>query len=71
MRKVEFLLKSDFQVIAFFIPLEVGYPIIIVVNFVYKQARQLIMSDWFTFSGYFFNWWFNLIMVTWLYYFPK
>ena len=36
LRKDDFLLKSGFQVIAFFIPLEVGYLVIIVVNFVYK-----------------------------------
>ena len=57
--KADFLLKSGLQVIAFFIPLEVGYRIIIVVNFVYKWAHQLflghhkIMSDWFTFSNIF------------------
>ena len=27
------------------------------------------MSDWFTFSQYFSDWWFNFIMITWLYYF--
>ena len=36
LRKVDFLLKSCFQVIAFLIPLEIGYLVIIVVNFVYK-----------------------------------
>ena len=36
LRKVEFLLKSGFQTIVFFIPLEVGFLVIIVVNFVYK-----------------------------------
>ena len=36
LRKVHFLLKSDFQVIAFFINLAVGHLVIIVVNFVYK-----------------------------------
>ena len=36
LRKVDFLLKNGFQVIAFFIHLEVGYLAIIVVNFVYK-----------------------------------
>ena len=50
-RKVDFFLKNDFQVMAFSILLEVGYLVIIVVNFVYKWARQLfsgshkIMSD--------------------------
>ena len=34
--KVDFPPKSDFQVIAFFILLEVGYLVIIVVDFVYK-----------------------------------
>ena len=36
LRKVDFLLESGFQVIAFFILLEVGYLVTIVVNFVYK-----------------------------------
>ena len=36
MRKVDFLLKSSFQVIAFFMSLEVGCLVIIVVNFIYK-----------------------------------
>ena len=36
LRKVDFLLKCGFQVIAFFILLEVGYLVIIVVNFVSK-----------------------------------
>ena len=75
LRKVDFLLKS-FQVIAFFIPLEAGYLVITIVNFVYKWARQLFfgchkMSDWFLFSEYLSHWWFNFIMVTWLYYFSK
>ena len=35
-RKVDFFLKNGFQVIAFSILLEVGYLVIIVVNFVYK-----------------------------------
>ena len=35
LRKVQFLLKSGFQVIAFFILLEVGYLVAIIVNFVY------------------------------------
>ena len=29
------------------------------------------MSDWFIFSKYFSDWWFNFIMVAWLYYFSK
>ena len=41
LRKVDFLLKIGFQVIAFFLSLEVQYLAIIVVNFVYKRARQL------------------------------
>ena len=51
LRKVQFLLKRGFQVIAFFILLEVGYLVAIIVNFVYPWARQLfsehykIMSD--------------------------
>ena len=36
LRKIDFPLKSGFQVLAFFIPLEIGYLVIIVVNFVYK-----------------------------------
>ena len=39
--RVDFLLKSGFQVIAVFLHLEVRYLVIIVVNFVYKWARQL------------------------------
>ena len=59
LRKVDFLLKSGFQVIAFLIPWVVGYLVITVVNFVYKWARQLflghhkIMSDLFMFSNIF------------------
>ena len=59
LRKVDFLLESSFQVIAFYIPLEEGYVVIIVANFDYKWARQLfsghhkIISDWFIFSEYF------------------
>ena len=44
LRKVDFLLKSGFQVVAFFIPLEVWYLVIIVVNFVYKWPRQLFLG---------------------------
>ena len=36
LRKVDFLLKSGFQVKASFILLEIGYFVIIVVNFIYK-----------------------------------
>ena len=36
LRKVDFLLKSGFQDIVFFVRLEVGYLVIIFVNFVYK-----------------------------------
>ena len=36
LRNVDFLLRSGFQVIAFFIPVEVEYLVIILVNFVYK-----------------------------------
>ena len=32
-RKVDFLLKSSFQIMTIFIPLKVGYLVIIVVNF--------------------------------------
>ena len=32
-RKVDFLLKSGFQIMTIFIPLKVGYLVIIVVNF--------------------------------------
>ena len=40
LRQVYLFLKSDFQVTAFFIPLKVGYSVIIVVNFVYKWVQQ-------------------------------
>ena len=59
--KVDFLLEIVFQVTLIFIPLEVGYVVIIVGNFVYKGARQLIsghhkiMCDWFIFSEYFYD----------------
>ena len=36
LKSCHFLLKSDFQVITFFIILEVRYLVIIVLNFVYK-----------------------------------
>ena len=45
LRKADFLLKSGFQDIAIFIPLEEGYLVIIVINVVYKWVREL-------FSGY-------------------
>ena len=44
LRKVDFLLKSSFQVIAFFISLEVGYLVKIVLNFVCKGARKLFLG---------------------------
>ena len=75
--RVDFLLKSGFQVIAVFLHLEVRYLVIIVVNFVYKWARQLFsghhkkMSDSLILLEYFSGWRFNFIMVTWLYYFLK
>ena len=57
--------------------MEVGHLVIIVVDFVYKCTRQLfsgyheVMSDWFIFSEHLSDWWFNFIMVMWLYYFSK
>ena len=60
LRTVDFLKKSVFQVVPFFILSEVGY-LLIVVNFVYKWARKL-------FSEYFSDWWFNFIIFTWLYF---
>ena len=62
LEKIDFLLKSGFQVIAFFILLEVGCLAIIVINFTYKWAQQLflrhhkIISDWFIFLEYFPDW---------------
>ena len=44
LRKVHFLLKSVFKVIAFFIIFEVGYLVIIVVNFVYKMNMTIIFG---------------------------
>ena len=35
-RKADLILKRDFQVITFFIPLEVGYLVIIAASFFYK-----------------------------------
>ena len=70
LRKVHFLLKSEFLVIGLFVLLEVGYLLTMVVTFVYRWAWHLfsgyykIMPDWFIFSEYFSIWWFNLIMVT-------
>ena len=69
LRKVVFLLKSNFQVTAIFNFLGVGY---LVVNFIYKWKRQIflvhhkIMSDWFIFSKYLSEC-FNFVMVTWFY----
>ena len=77
LRKVDFLLKSDFQVITFFIPfggrisccdshkycLQMSPTII--------SGHHKIMSDSFIFSKYFSDWLFDFIMVMWLYYFPK
>ena len=77
LRQVYLFLKSDFQVTAFFIPLKVGYSVIIVVNFVYKWVQQSfsghhkIISDCFIFLEYYSGWCFNFIMVTWLYYYLK
>ena len=59
LRKVDFLLKSGFQVIEFFTPLEVGSLLFIVVNSVYKWAQQLflghhkIISEWLYFRNIF------------------
>ena len=69
MRKVHFLSKGGFQVIAFFIVLKVGY-LTLIVNFAYKWARQLFvghhkMFDSFIVSKYFSDSWFNFIKVTW------
>ena len=36
LRKVDFLRKSGFQVIAFFVPVDIKYLVMFVVNFVYK-----------------------------------
>ena len=56
LRKIQFLLKSGFRVLAFFILLDEGYLVTNVVNFVYKWGRQLLsrhyklqMSDKFIF----------------------
>ena len=56
--------------------MEVGHLVIIVVDFVYKCTQLFsgyheVMSDWFIFSEHLSDWWFNFIMVTWLYYFSK
>ena len=75
--KVDLILKRDFQVITFFIHLEVGYLVLIAASFFYKWVRQLflrhhkIISDWFILSEHFSDWWFNLIMAKWFYYFWK
>ena len=61
LRKVHFLLKEGFHFIAFSFLLEVRHLVTIVINFVYKWARQLfwghykLMSDWFMFLEYFFD----------------
>ena len=76
-RIAHFLPKSDFHIVAIFILLEVGYLVTIVMNFVYKWARQLFSehykttSAWFMFSEFFSDWWFNFVTVTKLYYFFK
>ena len=44
LRKVHILLVSDFQVIAFFIPLEVGYLFIIVVNFELRKSTTITLG---------------------------
>ena len=44
--KLDFFLKSGFQVIMFFIVLEVGYHVTIVVSFIYKWAQQLQNNAW-------------------------
>ena len=41
LRKVDFLLKSGFQVIAFFIILEVGYLVAILVNICLQMSTTL------------------------------
>ena len=77
LRKAYFLLKNGFQVIAFFILLELGYLVTTNVKFVYKWARQLfsghykMISDWFIFSKHFSDCWVSCMTVTWLYYFSK
>ena len=40
LKKVDFLLKRGFQVVALFISFEVRYLVIIVVSFVYKWAQE-------------------------------
>ena len=44
LKKVHILLVSDFQVIAFFIPLEVGYLFIIVVNFELRKSTTITLG---------------------------
>ena len=53
LRKVDFPLKSVFQIIAFFFLLELGYLVIMFVNF-----------DWFIFSEHLFELWFKIVIVT-------
>ena len=61
-----------------------GLLVTVIVNFVYQWAQELlsghnndhnndhkIMSDWFIFWEHFSDWWFNFIMVMWLYCFWK
>ena len=38
-------------------------------NTIIVFGTSQITSDWFIFSEYFSDWWFNFIMVTWLFYF--
>ena len=78
LRKAYFLLKSGFQVIAFFYSFGVRIPCYNWCKIdVYKWARQLfsghykMISDWFIFSKYFSDWWVSCMTVTWLYYFSK
>ena len=68
--EVYLVLKSGFQVIAFFILLKVGYLVTIVVRQLFS-GHYKIMSDWFIFSEYFSDSWLNFNMITWLCYFSK
>ena len=67
LRKNDFLLESGFQVVVFFILLELGYLIIKIMSdwFIFSDH----FTDWFIFSGHFTDWWFNFFMVSQLYYF--
>ena len=78
LRKAYFLLKSGFQVIAFFYSFGVRIPCYNWCKIdVYKWARQLfsghykMISDWFIFSKHFSDCWVSCMTVTWLYYFSK